>query len=90
MRHYYSLHVHAKDDLDFPQHLIMLGPGRNVFTVLTDNLETVVSDLKAAGVVIYKTHCLSEHQSTPGDLFLLPGEGNLLIGPGDEDAPTPE
>lgn len=77
MTHYYSITAIAEDDCAFQEHLVILGKGFNVFTVVTTDIEKLIADLRAGGVEVRQVNCLDDfHEFTNGTTPLGLGEGS--------------
>ena len=59
-RHFYSFTVVSPDVLDFPEHLLILDRGRNVFNLSVLDLEAFQAELQAKKVRIEKVNDLEE------------------------------
>jgi len=59
MRRYYSIEAWSRSEVAFPEHLIALGPGNNVFTLSTEDIEEVLRKFCSLGVRIDKVNPLN-------------------------------
>lgn len=87
---FYSIVAVAKQPIAFPDPLILLDKGRNVFTVLTEDLEGLREKLKTEGVEIVQANRLDEHQPLyPQETLPLfnDEEKGLLHGAGRTETP---
>jgi hypothetical protein len=73
---YYSFVVTAPQPVGIPKPLLMLDKGLNVFNLLVDDLDTLLTQFKNEGVVVQKVNRLDAHE--PGN------PTDLLLGSGDE------
>jgi hypothetical protein len=71
VKHYYSVEAFSEMDVSFPEHLVAIGRGMNVFTLTSDNIQGVLSKFASAGVQVHKVHTL-DGTATFHDL--LPGQ----------------
>lgn len=55
---YYSIIATSPDDIGFEEHLVVLGKGFNVFTVVSQDIERLLSDLIDAGVTVQQVNRL--------------------------------
>lgn len=62
---FYSFVAFAKDFTGLEDPLILVGPGRNVFTAHTDNLEELLAKLAEAGVDVRQVNNLTDHEDVP-------------------------
>lgn len=69
----YTLAVFARRAVSIPDPLIMLGPGPNVFSVFTDDIEAVKALLVEEGATINEVNAFEAEPVSQLDL-LLPGE----------------
>ena len=80
MMRYYSVTATAPEYISFLKHRVALGKGFNVFTILTDDIDRVVSDLVASGIKIHEVLALdgeeafSEKPSSESELLAIPGD----------------
>lgn len=77
---FYSVVAVAKQPVAFPDPLILLDRGRNVFTVLVEDFEELREKLKTEGVEILQANRLDEHQALdPSETLVLPDEEKGLL-----------
>lgn len=70
---YYSFIVFSHKEVGIEDPYILLDVGMNVFSAATFDLEGLLSQLKAEGVVVKKVMCLSDHEPVTMDqTFKLP------------------
>ena len=62
---YWSIVCIATSDVHVPQANLVLEPGVNVFTVVTDDVESFSRGLSASGVEIRSIHCLDDFEPIP-------------------------
>jgi hypothetical protein len=55
---YYSVRAFSTESLQYEEPLILIEPGLNAFTVLTDDMEVLVERLKADGVRVDEVQVL--------------------------------
>jgi len=77
---YFSLVAFAEGEASLPGHQVLLDRGMNVFSVFTDDIDTVVEELKTQRVRVDKICPLDEFESVPPpsdepSLKTLPFEG---------------
>lgn len=65
MKRYYSIVAHSRQEMAFPEHLVMLGLGRNVVTLMTGDIQAVVAQLVASGVRVDAVHPLDHVDVAP-------------------------
>ncbi len=88
---FYSIVAIAKQPVAFPDPLILLDRGLNVFTVHTDDLEELREKLKTEGAEILQANRLDDHQPlNPSETLLLPGEDIGLLHAISDQQPDPE
>lgn len=71
MKHYYSVEAFSERDVSFPEHMVAIGRGMNVFTLTSDNIQAALSKFASAGVQVHKVHTLD---GTASFHDLLPGQ----------------
>lgn len=59
MKHYYSVQAFADRDIPFPEYLVLVGKGANVFTLTTEDISETLAEFGRAGVKIVSAHQLS-------------------------------
>lgn len=62
---YYSIVAVATGEAELPEHKVILGSGMNVFTLYTEDIDAVVSQLVTQGVSVQSVHALDVFESVP-------------------------
>lgn len=75
----YSIKAQARKPVAIPDPLVMLDAGFNVFNVVTDDLETLLSDLENEGVTIIEASKMEQEPSSLEDM-LVEGESPAMLG----------
>jgi hypothetical protein len=60
---YWSIACHASREVYVKEADVVLGPGDNVFTVVTPNLDRLIDWLEAQGATVRCMHCLDTHEA---------------------------
>lgn len=60
---YWSVACHATREVYVKEANVVLGPGDNVFTVVTKNLDGLTAWLETQGVRLRCLHCLDAHEA---------------------------
>ena len=76
MKHYYAIEAFSERDVSFPEHLVALGRGVNVFTLTSEDIQGTLSQIAREGVRIDKVHSLDGLEPIPE----LTGAENSLLG----------
>lgn len=78
---YYSFTAIATHTVSLKNPYILLGPGLNVFTAVTDDLEGLKALLESEGVDIKSVNRLDGLEPVPPESLLLPGEDPRVLVP---------
>jgi len=70
-KHYYSVEAFSDRDISWPEHMVAIGRGVNVFTLTSHDIQAVLVKFARAGVQVQKVHVL-DGSATFHDL--LPGQ----------------
>lgn len=62
---YYSISAQAQSPVAVPEALTVLDRGLNVFTVATEDIETILARLCSEGVLILTCNRLDDHERLP-------------------------
>ncbi len=77
---FYSIVAVAKQPVAFPDPLLLLDRGRNIFTVLVEDLEELREKLKDEGVEILQANRLDVHQPLdPSETLAMTDEERGLL-----------
>ena len=72
---YYSFVAIASQEAHFPQHLLSLDQGLNVFSALVDDVTRFQRELQEAGVTVQQCYQISEDlDPMPAPMFLPQGQ----------------
>jgi hypothetical protein len=72
---YWSIACHATKEVYVREADVVLGPGVNVFTIVTQDLDGLQDWLTAQGVTMRCLHCLDQHEAIDANAQ-LPTEGS--------------
>lgn len=70
MKRFYSVEAFSERDVSFPEYMVALGKGVNVFTLTAEDIQETLKQIAAEGVRIDKVHALDGMDT----VHFLPGE----------------
>lgn len=76
----YSIISYARREVSVVSPDLCLEQGRNVFTVVTEDIEQLLARLEALDVTMVSVNCVEQSPTTLEDLFLA-GESLAVLNP---------